>query len=110
MAVSLMGKNTVSFNNQFTVLELEELKGRAHLQQVVLAQMLYQIQQAIYLEVEDRDTKKLLFIDEAWSMLTNEGIAKAIERYRKQGKDVGEAIELVLRDRELQYGKSEEVA
>lgn len=219
------GQNTVSFNNQFTVLELEELKGRPHLQQVVLAQMLYQIQQAIYLDVEGRDTKKLLFIDEAWSMLTNEGIAEAIEtayrrfrkyggsislitqslldfdgtslgetiianansvqllgqkvenltrsiekgylqvpdgyermlstvktlpgiysevfikgsygmgigrlfvsqyqilmysthpddvaaieRYRKQGRDVGEAIELVLRDRELQYGKNEEVA
>ncbi|WP_304526740.1 type IV secretion system protein TraC [Halomonas sp. I5-271120] len=89
------GENTVSFTNQFTVLELEELKGRPHLQQVVLAQMLYQIQQAIYLDIENRDTKKLLFIDEAWSMLTNEGIAEAIETAYRRFRKYGGSISLI---------------
>lgn len=89
------GENSVSFDKQFTVLELEELKGRPHLQQVVLAQMLYQIQQAIYLDVEGRDTKKLLFIDEAWSMLTNEGIAEAIETAYRRFRKYGGSISLI---------------
>ena len=74
-------------NNDFTVLELEELKGRKHLQQVVLLQLIYQIQQEMYLGVRDR--RKLLFIDEAWDLLTAGDVAKFVEtgyrRFRKYG-------------------------
>lgn len=41
-------KNNVSFQNQFTVLELDELQGRKHLRQVVLLQLIYQIQQEVF--------------------------------------------------------------
>ncbi|MTJ94347.1 MAG: type IV secretion system protein TraC [Desulfovibrio sp.] len=61
------GPNTVRFTNRFTVLELEELKTRKHLQRVVLAQMIYQIQQTMYLG--DRGLMKLALIDEAWDLL-----------------------------------------
>lgn len=84
------GKNTVNFTNQFTVLELEELKGKAHLQQVVLLQLIYQIQQEIYLG--ERNRKKLVIIDEAWDLLNKGDVAKFIEsgyrRFRKYGGSI----------------------
>ncbi|RYY74438.1 MAG: type IV secretion system protein TraC [Gammaproteobacteria bacterium] len=84
------GKNTVSFTNQFTVLELEELKGKVHLQQVVLLQLIYQIQQEIYLG--ERNRKKLVIIDEAWDLLNKGDVAKFIEsgyrRFRKYGGSI----------------------
>ncbi|EMH75397.1 hypothetical protein EHI8A_112960 [Entamoeba histolytica HM-1:IMSS-B] len=85
------GKNNVDFKNPFTVLELEELKGRKHLQQVVLLQLIYQIQQAMFLG--SRDQKKIVIIDEAWSLLTEGDVAKFIEHgYRRFRKYNGSAI------------------
>lgn len=84
--------NNVSFNAQLTVLELEELKSRAHLQKVVLFQLIYQIQQAVYLG--DRSKRKLIVIDEAWDLLANGGpevqrfIEHAYRRFRKYGASV----------------------
>jgi len=81
------GPNTVRFAADLTVLELEELKGRKHLQQVVLLQLIYQIQQAMYLG--QRDRRKVLLIDEAWDLLTGGDVARFIEtgyrRFRKYG-------------------------
>ncbi len=81
------GPNTIRFRNRFTVLELEELKGRKHLQQVVLLQLIYQIQQEMYLG--ERDRRKIVFIDEAWDLLTQGDVGKFIEtgyrRFRKYG-------------------------
>lgn len=80
-------KNTLKFDERFTVLELEELKGRKQLQQVVLLQLVYQIQQNMYLGKRDRP--KLIIIDEAWDLLREGDIAKFIEtgyrRFRKYG-------------------------
>lgn len=85
------GKNNVSFDNPFTVLELEELKGRKHLQQVILLQLIYQIQQDMYLG--ERDRKKIVVIDEAWSLLTQGDVAEFIEHgYRRFRKYNGAAI------------------
>jgi conjugal transfer ATP-binding protein TraC len=81
------GANTVAFASNFVVLELEELKGRKHLQQVVLLQLIYQIQQVMYLG--DRAQPKLVVIDEAWDLLTQGDVARFIEtgyrRFRKYG-------------------------
>jgi conjugal transfer ATP-binding protein TraC len=81
------GPNTVAFQSDFVVLELEELKGRKHLQQVVLLQLIYQIQQVMYLG--DRAQPKLVVIDEAWDLLTQGDVARFIEtgyrRFRKYG-------------------------
>ncbi|SET25319.1 type IV secretion system protein TraC [Thorsellia anophelis] len=82
-----MGTEHLKFDSRFTVLELEELKGRKNLQQVVLLQLIYQIQQEMYLGIRDRH--KILFIDEAWDLLTNGDVGKFIEtgyrRFRKYG-------------------------
>jgi len=81
------GQNNISFGNRFTVLELEELKGRKHLQQVVLLQLIYQIQQEMYLG--ERDRPKVVIIDEAWDLLMQGDVARFIEhgyrRFRKYG-------------------------
>lgn len=64
------GPNNMAFNNEFTVLELEELKGRKHLQQIVLLMIIYQIQDDMYRSsLEDRSRKRCIFIDEAWELL-----------------------------------------
>lgn len=80
------GKNNVNFNSKFIVLELEGLKSRQHLQRVVLLQLIYQIQQAIYFG--ELDERKLVIIDEAWDLLKEGGgidrfIESAYRRFRK---------------------------
>lgn len=81
------GKNTVDFRNRFTVLELEGLQGRKHLQRIVLLQLIFQIQQAMYLG--DRGRRKLVIIDEAWDLLSDGEVGRFIEhgyrRFRKYG-------------------------
>src|SRR5699024_4973619 len=64
-----IGENNVSFDNNLVVLELEELKSRQHLQQVVLFILIYQIQQGMFLSGTDQ--QKLLMIDEGWDLLTS---------------------------------------
>ncbi len=81
------GENNVSFNNNMVVVELEELKSRAHLQKVVLLQLIYQIQQECYLGI--RDQQKVCIVDEGWSLLTEGEVGVFIEgafrRFRKYG-------------------------
>lgn len=76
------GKNNISFTNDFTVLELDELQGRKHLRTVVLLQLIYQIQQQVYLG--DIGRKKVIIIDEAWDLLKGGDVAVFMEHaYRK---------------------------
>lgn len=81
------GPNNVNFQGRLIVVELEELRGRKHLQQVVLLQLIYQIQQEMYLG--QRNQRKLVIIDEAWDLLTQGNVAGFIEhgfrRFRKYG-------------------------
>lgn len=86
-----VGRNNVRFQNRFTVLELEELKGRKQLQTVVLLQLILQIQNNMYLGVRDRH--KVVIIDEAWDLLTQGEVAKFIEHgYRRFRKYGGSAV------------------
>ena len=81
------GANTMRLENRLVVLELEHLKQRKHLQRVILLQLIYQIQQAMYLG--DRGRRKIVIIDEAWDLLTGGEVGKFIEtgyrRFRKYG-------------------------
>ena len=83
------GQANLEFENDFIVLELEELKGKTDLQAVVLQTVMARINQAIYLGRED-GRRKLLMIDEAWDLFgVSENAAKFIEtaarRIRKYG-------------------------
>lgn len=73
---------TVNFRSSFTVMELEELKGRRHLMKVVLVQLMAIIQRAMYLRDDGRP--KLLIIDEAWDLITEGAEGAFIERGCRQ--------------------------
>ena len=86
------GKNNITFNSNFTVLELEELSGRPALRKVVLLQLIFQIQQAVFLS-QDRSQKKLVMIDEGWDLLKEGQSVKFMEHaYRKFRKYNGSMI------------------
>ncbi len=85
------GRRTIAFDNNLTVLELEELKGRKHLQQIILLLLIYAIQQEMYHGYRDRP--KLVIIDEAWDLLTEGDVARFIEHgYRRFRKYGGSAV------------------
>ncbi|MBN2905281.1 MAG: type IV secretion system protein TraC, partial [Rhodobacteraceae bacterium] len=87
------GRRRIDFKNPFTVLELEELKGRKHLQQIVLLTLIYQIQQEMYRG--ERNRPKLVIIDEAWDLLTQGEVGSFVEHgYRRFRKYGGSAITL----------------
>jgi len=83
-------ENTIDFKNKFTVLELDELAGRKHLRQVILLQLIYQIQQAVYLG--DRSKKKIVIIDEAWDLLKEGNVATFMEHAYRKFRKYGGAI------------------
>lgn len=84
-------QNNLNFSNQFTVLELDDLQGRNHLRQVVLLQLIFQIQQAVYFG--DRSVKKVLIIDEGWDLLGDGETARFLEHaYRKFRKYGGSVV------------------
>lgn len=79
------GKTTLDFNDDLVVLELEELKSKPDLQQVIMQLIIYRIMQEMYLK---RDRKKLVVIDEAWALLGGSAsvaqfIAEGYRRVRK---------------------------
>ena len=87
------GKEVTDFDHPLTVLELEALKGRRHLQQVVLLDLILKIQQAM--TRERRDLRKIVIIDESWDLLTEGVAATFIEHgYRRFRKYGGAAITL----------------
>ena len=85
------GPNTVSFGGGFSVLELENLRSRKHLQRIVLLMLIYVIQQEMY--QGDPAHRKLVLIDEAWDLLTDGEVGKFIETgYRRFRKYNGAAV------------------
>lgn len=84
------GENNLDLDNAFVVLELNDLKGRKALQQVVLLQLISRINHEMY---KTHGRKKVLIIDEAWEMLDDPMMAKAMEAaYRKARKHDGAVI------------------
>ena len=79
------GPRLLSFDNNFIVVELEELKQDPELQSVVLTLIIHQVTTEMYLS--GRERPKLLAIDEAWDLLggvkTGKFIETAFRRARK---------------------------
>lgn len=85
------GMPNINFKNDFTVLELDDLQGRTHLRQVVLLQLIYQIQQEVFLG--ERNRKKIVIVDEAWDLLKEGSVAVFMEHaYRKFRKYGGSVV------------------
>lgn len=79
------GPATVDLSNPMVVIELEELKERKDLQEVIVQMMIVQITNKLYLG--DRKTPSHVVLDEAWDMLrgkqSGEFIEAAARRLRK---------------------------
>lgn len=91
------GEANLNFTNPFTVLELEELKSKKALQTVVLMILMYRITNDMYV---NRDgSRKVVIIDEAWSLMSGGDTAEFIEtgyrRARKYGGAFGTATQSV---------------
>ncbi len=81
------GTNNINFSNQLVVIELEELKGRADLQSVILQLCIMTIASEAFLG--DRKTPFIICIDEAWDLLRSpqtesfiETLARRLRKYR----------------------------
>lgn len=85
------GQANIDLTNDLVVLELEELKGKKTLQQVVLMQLISTIQREMYLSNDGRP--KILVIDEAWDLLDDPMVSRFMEHaYRRFRKYGGAAI------------------
>lgn len=86
------GQSTLDPQNNYTVLELEELRNKKDLQEVVLLTLLFQIQQKI---VSDKSQMKIVIIDEAWDLLKGGNTTGFIEAgYRRFRKYKGACLSI----------------
>jgi conjugal transfer ATP-binding protein TraC len=84
------GVNNVDMSNDLVVLELKELASKKTLQQVVLIQLFSTIGHQMYLTHNGR--KKAFLLDEAWAILDDPVMGKAVEAmYRTVRKEKGSA-------------------
>jgi conjugal transfer ATP-binding protein TraC len=87
------GPCDLDLSNPFVVLELEELKGKPDLQQLVLYALMVQISDRMYRG--GRDQHKACIIDEAWDLMSGDNAAAArfIETgYRRSRRYNGQFI------------------
>lgn len=81
------GVNNLDLSKDLVVLELEELKGKKALQQVVLMQLIASIQHEMYMTKDGRP--KVLVVDESWDLLDDPMVGRFMEnayrRFRKHG-------------------------
>ena len=80
------GDCNLNFENDFIVLELEELNQMQDLQSVILMILMFQISENMFLGARDR--KKLCILDEAWALMsgsTGTFIETGYRRARKAG-------------------------
>ncbi|MCX8514100.1 MAG: type IV secretion system protein TraC [Burkholderiales bacterium] len=79
------GDSTLDFNNNFIVLELENLKAKGQLVFVILLIVMLKISQEMYLG--DRSQRKLCIVDEAWDLMGKGNSGAFIETgYRRARK------------------------
>lgn len=83
------GEATIGLATRFTVLDLLHLKSRPVLQKVVLLQLMNRIATEMY----TTKGRKLLILDEAWELMDDPLMAKAVEAlYRKVRKNEGSVV------------------
>jgi conjugal transfer ATP-binding protein TraC len=84
------GPDPIRFDSDFVVLELDGLSDAPSLQSTVLMIVMFQITQAMY---GDRSRRKLVLIDEAWSLMRDGATGLFIEAmYRRCRKYKGSSM------------------
>ena len=86
------GESNLSPTQNFVVMDLDELRSKKDLQEVVLLTLIYQIQQEI---AKDRMQRKIVVVDEAWDLLTGGNTTTFLENgYRRFRKYRGACISI----------------
>jgi conjugal transfer ATP-binding protein TraC len=73
------GLSEVNLNNDLVVLELDNLKDDNRLMTSVLSVLMNEISHEIYKSKDNKNQKKILIIDEAWRLMSDPLVVKAIE-------------------------------
>src|SRR3546814_7227749 len=86
----LSGKASFALDDDFTVFEMSDLASREELRSVVLSAIMFMTGQAM--TRTSRATRKLLLIDEAWSMLKGGSMGDFVETYARTACKSGGAL------------------
>ncbi|ATW03263.1 MAG: type IV secretion system protein TraC [Parasphingorhabdus sp.] len=84
------GPASFALDDDFTVFEMSDLASREDLRSVVLSAIMFMTSQSMTRGV--RSTKKMLLIDEAWSMLRGGSMGEFVETYARTARKYGGAL------------------
>lgn len=84
------GQATLELDSDFTVFEMSDLAAREELRSVVLSAIMFMTSQAM--TRTPRHVRKLLLIDEAWSMLKGGSMGEFVETYARTCRKYGGAL------------------
>lgn len=84
------GQASFALDDDFTVFEMSDLASREELRSVVLSAIMFMTGQAM--TRTSRATRKLLLIDEAWSMLKGGSMGEFVETYARTARKYGGAL------------------
>jgi conjugal transfer ATP-binding protein TraC len=84
------GQATLELDSDFTVFEMSDLAAREELRSVVLSAIMFMTSQAM--TRTPRHIRKLLLIDEAWSMLKGGSMGEFVETYARTCRKYGGAL------------------
>ena len=84
------GPATLRLEAEFTVFEMSDLATREELRAVVLTAIMFMTSQAM--TRTPRHIKKLLLIDEAWSLLKGGSMSEFVETYARTARKYGGAL------------------
>lgn len=84
------GEASLALDSDFTVFEMSDLGAREELRAVVLSAIMFMTSQAM--TRTPRHMRKLLLIDEAWSMLKGGSMGEFVETYARTCRKYGGAL------------------
>lgn len=84
------GEASLELESDFTVFEMSDLSAREELRSVVLSAIMFMTSQAM--TRSPRQIRKLLLIDEAWSMLKGGSMGEFVETYARTCRKYGGAL------------------
>ena len=84
------GPASFALDDDFTVFEMSDLASREDLRSVVLSAIMFMTSQAMTRGA--RSTRKMLLIDEAWSMLRGGSMGEFVETYARTARKYGGAL------------------
>lgn len=98
------GPNSLNYDNNLVVLELDDLRSKKDLQQVVMLQLIAQLQTECYMG--DKSVPKVIVIDEAWELFEDPMVAKFLEGAYRRFRKYNSACVVVTQSLDDLYGSA----